>query len=252
LLLSRRATRRKRRQRLSRLGKVADPRLQRPATVGRRRGFRIHRKEIDAMRRLLTASLALAAFGLCSVSACLAQEKLAAPVKVEVQGEHCAAPCLEKVCVPVPTKIKISKVQYKCKESDICLPRCTLGGHGHGDRCGRCGLGHGHGGSDEIQCPPEESCAKCGHPRTVRVLMKRTVTKECPSIKCEVKEQPAQPHCTTRRCATNACTETHYAMPAGIPAGIPAAGAIPRGAPEPIAAPLPRLGAPTRLVEPVR
>jgi hypothetical protein len=192
------------------------------------------------MRRLLTASLALAAFGLCSVHACLAQEKLAAPVKVEAHGEHCAAPCLEKVCVPVPTKIKISKVVYSCKESEICLPRCTLGGHGHGERCG-----HGHD-CDGLNCPPESGCAKCGHPRTVRVLMKRTITKECPSTKCEVSHQPAQPRCTTQRCATNVCTDSHHGAP------VAGSGLLPRGAAEAVAQPLPRLGAPTLLVEPLR
>jgi len=204
------------------------------------------------MRRLLTASLALAAFGLCCVPVCLAQEKVAAPAKVEAaHADHCGAACLEKVCVPTPTKIKISKVQYKCKESDICLPRCTLGGHGGlglGGRCGRCGHGHGCD-DDDIQCPPEEHSAQCGHPRTVRVLMKRTVTKDCPSIKCEVKEQPAQPRCGRGH---DCCADTCVTVPAGAAAPVVPGATMPRAIIETAPRPLPAAGAPAFIIEPQR
>jgi hypothetical protein len=188
------------------------------------------------MRRLIT--VALAAFGLCCAAVSSAQEKVAGPAKSPAHAEACAADCPHKVCVAVPDKRKISKVEYACKEKDICLPRCAFPGEraGHGHRCDDA-CGHGHACKNDC---PEEGCAKCAHPRTVRVLMKRTVTTECPSTKCEVAYQPAQPKC----CPTaHGC---HEACPTAPPApGTP----MPRAAET---APLPRAGVPALSIEPVR
>lgn len=188
------------------------------------------------MRRMLTAALAFAALGWGTTSS--AQEKLAPPAKSAPHAADCAAPCLEKVCVPAPTKLKISKVEYTCKESDVCLPRCSLGGLLRGRGCDSCQRGHGHDCANP--CPPEASCPKCGHPRTVRVLMKRTVTTECPATKCEVSLQPAPPHCPRGAVRHEPCGST-----------VPAAPTMPRatlGPPQPG----PQSAAPAILVEPGR
>jgi hypothetical protein len=183
------------------------------------------------MRRLIT--VALAAFGLCCATVASAQEKVPAPAKGPVATEACAAECLHKVCIPVPDKRKISKVEYSCQEKEICLPRCAFPGE-------RAAHGHGHGCGHGDACP-EQGCAKCGHPRTVRVLMKRTVTTECPSTKCEVAYQPAQPKC---------CPTAQVCQPACPPAS-PAPQAMPRAV-ETIPQALPRGGATTVIIEPAR
>jgi hypothetical protein len=153
------------------------------------------------MRRFITSAFALAVCGLCWASQASAQDK--APAKTET----CAASCLHKVCVSVPDKKKISKVEYSCTQKDICLPRCPK-------LFGGC-------------C--DEGCADCGRPRTVNVLMKRTVTTECPSTKCVVSHQEAAPRCA------QACRVGHGACCVET---LPAATTMPM-APATVAQPLP-------------
>jgi hypothetical protein len=91
----------------------------------------------------------------------------------------------------VPTTTKKTKVEYSCQEKDICLPKCSLAGlfhrgGGHGQ------TGHGHACGDDC---PKVGCTQCGKPRTVRVLMKRVVTTECPDTKCEAVLQPGAARC---------------------------------------------------------
>lgn len=136
------------------------------------------------MRGLSVPALTLAC-GLAWTVSGTAQEKLAPPVKVEA-GHVCTADCLHKTCIAVPTTVKKTKVEYSMQEKDLCLPRCVLGGLFHRG-------GHGHTCGDGC---PKVGCTQCGHPRTVRVLMKRTVTTECPDTKCEAVLQPAVPRCS--------------------------------------------------------
>lgn len=193
------------------------------------------------MRRFVFASLALALAGVSCVTHALAQEKVAPPTKVEAKTvEACAQPCLEKVCIAVPDKKKISKVEYACKEQDICLPKCPK--HGFSFK----GLFHRHCEACDNGACPAEGCAKCGNPRTVRVLMKRTVTTECPTTKCEVVHQEVAPKvCTT---AAKTCNDPCPPAATTTPAA-PAPMTMPRATE---ARPLPAGTTPARSVEPVR
>jgi hypothetical protein len=77
--------------------------------------------------------------------------------------EICYKEVIRKVCKAVPETKK--KTVYSCKEEDFCVPKCR-------------GLCHGHGGDD---------CG-CATPRTRRVLVKKEVTEECPSVKWVVEK----------------------------------------------------------------
>lgn len=153
------------------------------------------------MRRFITCALALAVCGLCGATPAAAQEKIAASTHTEA----CAPSCLDKVCIAVPDKKKISKVEYSCTQKDICLPRCSF----------RFGFGH--------SCC-EDDCLRCGRPRTVNVLMKRSVSHECPSMKCVVSHQPAacapacRPGCAPDCAAT---ASTGHATTATMPSAPP-------------------------------
>ena len=170
------------------------------------------------MRRLLTAALVLAAFGLCSTATTRAQEKIAAPAASGhvAHTEACDAHCLHKVCIAVPDKKKISKTVYSCTEKDVCLPKCV---HGGSERINR-----GHGCNDHCasNCP-EQGCAACGRPRTVRVLMKKVVTEECPTTKCEVSYEAAAPACRPSRghCDTSCPAPCTTSAPVVVPQGTP-------------------------------
>lgn len=72
-------------------------------------------------------------------------------------------------CVSVPDTKKIPKVQYTARCETFCGSVCA------------CGLLAKLFGSD---------CGDCGTVRTRHVLLKKTVTEECPGGKCVV------PHCT--------------------------------------------------------
>jgi hypothetical protein len=86
----------------------------------------------------------------------------------------CCQPC-EKVCVPVPTTKKITKVVYGYKCIDFCIP--------HNIEChdGCCSGGCG--------CCPTV-CPSCEHPRVRKALIKWVRTTECPTFKCEVRAVP--------------------------------------------------------------
>ena len=159
------------------------------------------------MCRLMICAAAVALCGLGGANLARAQEKIAPPVKTAVTTEACHAPCLEKVCVPVPDKMKISKTVYSCKEKDICLPRCPPFSFHRGcrDHC------NDHCGD---HCTPQESCPSCAHrPRTVAVLMKKVVVTECPTTKCVVSHQeaPCAPVCAPA-CPPACTTNGHAAV----------------------------------------
>jgi hypothetical protein len=145
------------------------------------------------MRTSLLSALTLTLGAVLTMSSA-AQEKIAPPVKVEVSAPPaaCTAECLHKTCIAVPTTTKKTKVEYSMQEKDLCLPKCLFGGLFH--RGGH-SAGHGHTCTDDC---PKVGCTQCGQPRTVRVLMKRTVTTECPDTKCEAVLQPAAPRCLPR------------------------------------------------------
>jgi hypothetical protein len=88
-------------------------------------------------------------------------------------------PPVKKVCVPVPDVRKVTKTVYRCKEEDYCLPKCP---------CLLRGLFR-HG-----CCEPCAACGECGKPRVRHLLVKKYVTHECPSYKCEVS-CVAEPPC---------------------------------------------------------
>jgi hypothetical protein len=87
----------------------------------------------------------------------------------------CCQPALCKECVPVPGTPK-THTEYCSRTIDFCVRRCTLCG-------GSC----------------DADCVNCGRPRTKHVMLKRVVTDECPTTKCEVSYRlPAtscQPDC---------------------------------------------------------
>lgn len=122
------------------------------------------------MQGFIKSTIAVALCGLGWTTHVTAQEKVAAPPKTEI----CATTCLEKVCIAVPDTKRITKVVYSCTEKDICLPRCPnmLGNHVCSKDC----------------------CTTCARPRTVNVLMKRTVTTEVPATKCVVQQEEV-PRC---------------------------------------------------------
>ncbi len=100
--------------------------------------------------------------------------------------QHCGgcspAPC--QTCEPVPDVLKHTKAVYTCKGADICLVKRSLGEllrlprkPGCCESCGECGC--------DCECP-HCSCPQCEcRPRHKTVLLKRIVTTECPSFKCE-------------------------------------------------------------------
>jgi hypothetical protein len=81
-------------------------------------------------------------------------------------------PLVRKVCVPVPTTLKVTRPIYVCKTVDYCVewPDCL------------CWLFN--------KCDPN-LCLKCKGPKTRKVLMKRLVTDEVPANKCEIREIPS-------------------------------------------------------------
>jgi len=75
------------------------------------------------------------------------------------------------MCIALPDTRKRTHTCYRCKCIDFCLPRCTLQGCKKScDDCGSCG----------------EPCARCGHPRVKKVLLKKFVVEEECATKCEV------------------------------------------------------------------
>jgi hypothetical protein len=116
---------------------------------------------------------------------------------------HCAPVC--KSCILVPDVLKIVKPVHTCKELDFCLTRRSLRdlfrGHcGDGCSCGGCG-GCGHG----CDCPPC-ACPQCEcRVRAKHVLLKKLVTIECPTFKCEPVCTPA-PSCAAGGCCAGAET----------------------------------------------
>ena len=99
-------------------------------------------------------------------------------------------PCPEehKVCVPVPDKLRRTKVIYDCRTVDFCLPKCPHPLFGRGcDGCGHCG-GCGDG------CAV---CGECEKPRCRKVLIKRLKVEECDTYRCEVQVQPCPAPCPT-------------------------------------------------------
>jgi len=90
-----------------------------------------------------------------------------------------------KTCVPVPDKKKTTKTVYSCKTKDFCYPKTCSGGGCCKRDC-------------DQPCNPGD-CESCV--RTKRVLLKKSVTTECPSFKCEVVEKPCPVTCA-EPCAT--------------------------------------------------
>lgn len=95
-----------------------------------------------------------------------------------------AACGVKKVCVVVPDVKKTTKTCYSCSSKDVCFPKSSL------SCC--CSKGCEQGGC--------ESCV-----RTVRVLLKKTVTTECPSFKCVPAEAPCEASCAPSCRITGSC-----------------------------------------------
>ena len=83
-----------------------------------------------------------------------------------------AVPCNKHVC-PVQTTKKISRPVYDVKCVDFALKKCPPCGYEH-KCCTSC-----DGGNPD--------CVKCGKIRTKKILLKKFVTEECPTTKCEVQ-----------------------------------------------------------------
>ncbi len=101
----------------------------------------------------------------------------------------CAVPAPGcKTCIPVPDLVKVTTPVYGCRAIDFCLPKRSLldlfRSHWEKRGCGeRCVGGLGR------DCA---SCRQCEcQVRRKMVLLKRTVTTECPSFKCEPVGCPA-------------------------------------------------------------
>ena len=105
------------------------------------------------------------------------------------RSQACEPPC-EK-CVLVPSVRKESHVVYRCKELGICLPHRTLWDlfRGPAETCAQCGPGDGCHPCPVEACPP---CACQARRKTV--LLKKIVSVECPTFKCEVV---CPPSCST-------------------------------------------------------
>jgi hypothetical protein len=106
-------------------------------------------------------------------------------------SESCVQPCLRKVCCPEPTTVKTTKTVYEEKCIEFCVPKCSCLLN-----CGGC----------------------CEKPHTKKVLVKRTITCECPGTKCELRIVADQP-CATQSCATGA--ETIIVAPKDAPKPLP-------------------------------
>jgi hypothetical protein len=89
--------------------------------------------------------------------------------------------------------VKTTKTVYEEKCIDFCLPKCSclLG-------CGGC----------------------CEKPRTKKVLVKKTITCECPGTKCELRLVADQP-CATAPACTTAAPEVIVVPPQTAPKPLP-------------------------------
>lgn len=142
--------------------------------------------------------LVIAACLLATAQTSAGQEAIPAPKGAPVAAAVFPGQCVftAKVCVAVPDVKKISTVVYGCKTKDFCLPACNY--CKHVQDC------FGPSGCDGV-CAP----GKCEHQaRTKRVLLKKVVTKECPSFKCQVEERPYEIRYPTRNCYTQAGAES--------------------------------------------
>lgn len=140
------------------------------------------------MHRLLFVCLAaLSSAGMASAQEIVANAKAAPASGAALHGianaatgthhSHAAADCppgcaVKKTCVVVPDVKKTSKTVYSSREKDFCLPKTKCSG------CCR---------RDCDQSCDQGGCEHCV--RTKRVLLKKTVTTECPSFKCVVAEE---------------------------------------------------------------
>src|SRR6516165_5113020 len=100
------------------------------------------------------------------------------PVKGPDSGPPEDGPPACKVCVAVVGTKKVMKNEYQCKPVDYCLPRLP--------------------GLWQLWYAGKTDCLECGRPLYRRVLMKRIVTQECPTVQCEVQIKPAA--CTPTAC----------------------------------------------------
>lgn len=83
-----------------------------------------------------------------------------------------AVPCNKHVVAVQDTK-KVTKAVYDVKCVDYAYKKCAFG-----YEFGCCSSCDGGGNPD---------CVKCGKPRTRKILLKKFVTEECPTTKCEVQ-----------------------------------------------------------------
>jgi len=104
----------------------------------------------------------------------------------------------KKVCVPAPDTKKVTHNCYRCKCEDVCLPKCGCPFHCHHE-CG--------------DCCHDAPCAKCGHPHTRHILLKKIVTEECPRTKCVVQTVVEQVPC--KPCHKAPCITTATACECG-------------------------------------
>lgn len=90
--------------------------------------------------------------------------------------ETCYREIVRCCCKVVPDVKKKTKVVYDCRCEPFCLPRLSC----QGKHCAQCGSCDG--------CCKCESPPACGKVRNKTILMKKTITTECPSWKCVVEK----------------------------------------------------------------
>jgi hypothetical protein len=89
--------------------------------------------------------------------------------------ETCYRDVVRCCCKVVPDVKKKTKVVYDCKCEPYCVPKLACRKH----QCPHCGACAGC----DCECPP-----KCGKIRNKTILMKKTITHECPGWKCVVEK----------------------------------------------------------------
>jgi hypothetical protein len=99
----------------------------------------------------------------------------------------CCAPAPCDKCVVLPDVVIRTRNLYACKEATICLPHRLLGGL-FPKPCCNAGCCQKTGCCD---CPPASPPTCCVR-RTRHVLLKKVLTTECPSFKCEAVCCPTQ------------------------------------------------------------
>lgn len=120
-------------------------------------------------RLLLTALVSLALCGPGRLAAQAPADGLPCEPGYMWVAETCYREVVHKVCKLVPDTKKTTRTVYDCKVEDFCLPRCSLD----------CKLGCD---GKKASCP---ECEKKVYSK--KLLVKRIITEEHPTTKCQVE-----------------------------------------------------------------